>query len=64
MSHGTRLHKDRVNHCFVCEEGFADGDTRIRCTSCGRQFHEACHDLSTEVCPRCGGDAWLDAAEF
>lgn len=60
----TRVHKDRINHCYVCEAKFAENETRIRCTSCGRQFHEGCHDPSVDVCPRCGGDAWVDAAEF
>lgn len=64
MPHATTGHQDRVNHCYVCEEKFAEGETRITCTACGHQFHEACHDLSVDVCPRCGGDAWIDAVEF
>lgn len=64
MPPGIIQHKDQVNHCYVCGERFTHRQTPIRCSSCGREVHEPCHDHAHGSCPRCGGDAWLDAAEF
>lgn len=64
MPPDSTMKRDQLNHCYVCDERFAPSAPRVRCDACGRQFHRECLDEVDGVCPRCGGEAWIDAAEL